>query len=236
MKEYFSHDYNARNDKQLVKLHMKKGLSGIGAYWCIVEMLYEEGGYLNIDEYERITFELRTDYDLIKSVIEEFDLFKNDDIRFWSETALFRLQERMAKSQKARESVQKRWNKLKNNTNVLRTYDNRNTIKVKESKVNEYIYNQFYDSELKKSNNDKKYEMFIKMLFGENEEKRKLTGILKIENQLTFDNFNKILAIKPNDIFISDILLKIENDSKYYKGKKSLYRTLLNWVNLRFVK
>lgn len=99
-----------------------------------------------------------------------------------------------------------------------------------------YIYNQFYDSELKKSNNNKKYEMFIKMLFGENEEKRKLTGILKIENQLTFDNFNKILAIKPNDIFISDILLKIENDSKYYKGKKSLYRTLLNWVNGRFVK
>jgi len=54
MKEYFSHDYNARNDTKLVKVFMKYQLKGIGAYWCIIEMLYEEGGYLLRSEYERI--------------------------------------------------------------------------------------------------------------------------------------------------------------------------------------
>lgn len=136
-KDYFSHDYNARNDKKLTKVFMKHNLAGIGAYWCIIEMLYEEGGYLLIDEYERIAFELRADFDFIKSVIEDFDLFENDDVKIWSDTALERLKLRAEKSQKARESIEKRWNKHKNNTNVLQSKNNSNTIKVKESKVKE---------------------------------------------------------------------------------------------------
>ena len=137
MKEYFSHDYNSRNDKKIIKLSMKHGVSGIGIYWCIVEMLYEESGYLNVNEYERISYELRTDYEIVKSVIQDFELFKTDGDLFYSESALNRLNERSEKSQKARESINKRWNKIKNNTNVIRTNNDSNTIKVKESKVKE---------------------------------------------------------------------------------------------------
>jgi len=137
MKEFFSHDFNARNDKQLIKVHMKHGLSGIGAFWCIVEMLFEESGYLSIDEYERIAFELRTDNDTIRSVIEDFDLFENDGEKFWSVSALDRLKIRMDKSEKARESVNKRWKKYERNTNVKESQSERNTSKVKESKVKE---------------------------------------------------------------------------------------------------
>lgn len=137
MKEYFSHDYNARNDKKLIKLFMKHGVSGIGIYWCIVEMLYEESGYLNIDEYERIAFELRIEYDVVKSVIQEFELFDFDSEKFWSNSAISRLDQRMLKSEKARESVMKRWIKNKSNTNVIRSNNDSNTIKVKESKVKE---------------------------------------------------------------------------------------------------
>ena len=137
MKEYFSHDYNARNDTKLVKLFMKLGLKGIGAYWCIIEMLYEEGGYLLRSEYERISFELRTEPKFIKNIIEDFDLFKKDTKKVWSETALDRLNKRIEKSTKARESVQKRWKKYERNTNVLQTKNDCNTSKVKESKVKE---------------------------------------------------------------------------------------------------
>ena len=136
MKEYFSHDYNARNDTKLVKLFMKHGLKGLGAYWCIIEMLYEEGGYLLRSEYERISFELRTELDFIITIIEDYDLFKKDKYKFWSETALDRLEKRSEKSEKARASVQKRWDKYKSNTNVKQTKNNSNTSKVKESKVN----------------------------------------------------------------------------------------------------
>ena len=38
--EYFSHDYKARHDDKLIRVFMRHGLSGIGAYWCIIEMLY----------------------------------------------------------------------------------------------------------------------------------------------------------------------------------------------------
>jgi hypothetical protein len=134
MKEYFSHDFNARNDTKLIKLFMKHGVSGIGIYWCIIEMIYEESGYLDLSEYERIAFELRVNIESIRSVIEDFNLFENDGERFWSESALDRIQQRMNKSEQARKSVMKRWNKKKRNTNVLQTNNESNTSKVKESK------------------------------------------------------------------------------------------------------
>jgi len=135
MKNYFSHDYNARNDKKLVMASMKYGLEALGAYWCIIEMLNEEGGYLSITEYERITFELRTTEELVKYLIHDSLLFENDGVRFWSNTALERLKLRAEKSEKARTSIEARWNKP-NNTNVLQKNNKRNTIKIKKSKIN----------------------------------------------------------------------------------------------------
>ena len=95
-------------------------------------MLYEEGGYLPLSEYERITFELRCSNELITHLINDSELFENDGEMFWSNTAIERLQMRSSKSQKARESIEHRWSK-KRNTNVLKTNNERNTSKVKES-------------------------------------------------------------------------------------------------------
>ena len=88
MKEYFSHDYNARSDKKMVVVFMRHGLAGIGAYWCIIEMLYEEGGYLLLNEYERISFELRIDENVIRDIIERTKLFKNDSEKIIDELLL----------------------------------------------------------------------------------------------------------------------------------------------------
>lgn len=129
---YFSHDYNSRSDKNLVKVRMRMGMAGVGLYWCIVEMLYEEGGYLNRSEYERISFELQSNYDDVTMLIEQFELFKFDAEKFWSNSALERLKIRQNKSDKARESINYRWN----NTNVKRSNDKRNTIKERKGKEN----------------------------------------------------------------------------------------------------
>jgi len=137
MKEtfYFSHDYNARSDWKLVKVSMKHGMEWIWAYWCIIEMLYEEWWYLEIEEYERITFELRVSYDIVKSIVNNFWLFESDDKKFWSNSVLDRLKQRMDKSEKARISVQKRWdNKNKKDTIVLQTNNDSNTIKERKGK------------------------------------------------------------------------------------------------------
>lgn len=141
---YFSHDYGARKDPKLVKLMMTEGHSGKGIYWDIIEMMYEEGGYLLLSEIATYAFELRTECDRIANVLHSYDLFKNDGEKVWSESVLRRLKLREEKSTKAAESAAKRWkNNAENkqvNANALRTHCDGNAIKErkgKESKVNE---------------------------------------------------------------------------------------------------
>ena len=60
---YFSHDYHARDDIKLKKLRMSMKMEGIGIYWCIIEFLYENDGYLTLDDdVEMLVYELRIDY------------------------------------------------------------------------------------------------------------------------------------------------------------------------------
>lgn len=127
---YFSHDYNARGDRKMVNLLMTVGIEGIGIYWCIVEMLYEEGGYLMRTECERIAFELRTHSERIEQVINS-TLFKNDDEKFWSESVLQRIEIRRIKSEKARESANYR------HANAMRTHNNGNAININRNAIKE---------------------------------------------------------------------------------------------------
>ena len=130
--DYFSHDTKARSDSKLVSLAMRQGMEGLGVYWCIVEMLYENEGRIMRTECERIAYELRTHSDCINSVIYEHDLFQWDDEYFWSNSVLKRLKTITEKSDKARQSATKRWE----NANAMRTQCDGNAIKEKESKVN----------------------------------------------------------------------------------------------------
>lgn len=146
MKEtfYFTHDYNARNDLKLVKVRKKYGHEGYGIYWILVEMMYEHGGKLPF-ELEDLAYELRTEAGIIKSIIEDFGLFKKDDTHFWSDSVIGRLKARQDKQEKARQSANSRWGKGKNDANALPTQSDRNAkkeskgkeIKEKESKEEE---------------------------------------------------------------------------------------------------
>ena len=101
----------------------------------------------------------------------------------------------------------------------------------------EFIKNrkEIYMREFEKSKNTK-YKEFVDYLFGKNMLERPLHGVLSIEQQLTEEQFVKVMdRCNEKNKKIGHILTKIENDPKYYKGKKSLYRTLLNWIEDRFV-
>jgi hypothetical protein len=150
---YFSHDYNARNDEKIKELIFKYGMFGYGIYWSIIEELYQNTNVLHLN-YERIAYELRTDIDCIKSVINDFNLFVINDENFSSLSVQKRLDERVNKSKKAAESVSKRWN----NTNVIRKEYERNTIK--ESKVKEIniSFSNFWDLYDKKVGDKEKIE------------------------------------------------------------------------------
>lgn len=125
---YFPHDYNARNDRKLVRVLMELGLSGIGAYWCVVEMLYEEGGYLNCSDIPMIAKELRMQVRTLENLIENFGLFEQTEEHFYSSSVLFRLSKRIARSDAARNSALSRWN---SGANAMRTQCEGNAIKDK---------------------------------------------------------------------------------------------------------
>ena len=110
---YFSHDYNCRNDEKIKRLLRKHGMSGYGIFWSIVEDLYNNSNQLMLD-YEGIAYDLRSDIETIKSIINDFDLFMIEDNIFGSKSIENRIQERSEKSSKARTSALSKWG---NNTN-----------------------------------------------------------------------------------------------------------------------
>jgi hypothetical protein len=150
---YFSHDYNARNDEKIKELIFKYGMFGYGIYWSIIEELYQNTNVLHLN-YERIAYELRTDIDCIKSVINDFNLFVINDENFSSLSVQKRLDERVNKSKKAAESVSKRWN----NTNVIRKEYERNTIKESKGKEINISFSDFWDLYDKKVGDKEKIE------------------------------------------------------------------------------
>ena len=140
MKEtyYFSHDYNARSDIKIKKLIAKHGMVGYGVFWAIVEDLYNNANALPTD-YESIAFDIRSECELVKSVVNDFDLFVIDVNTFGSSSVERRLNERNAKSESARQSALKRWESMRSHSDgipfVLQSQSDGNAIK--ESKVKE---------------------------------------------------------------------------------------------------
>jgi len=144
---YFSHDYNARNDAKIKNLIRKHGINGYGIFWAIVEDLYNNANALPTD-YESIAYDLRTDSEIIKSVINDFDLFVLDGGNFGSLSIEKRINERNEKSKNARLAAESRWNKVKEDANAMQTHSNRNAIKERKG-------NEINESKEKKGNESK---------------------------------------------------------------------------------
>lgn len=134
MPEYFSHDYGARKDPKMILLQQKMGHEGHGIYWGLIETLYEQNGYIMRSHCDGIAFDLHTSIDKINSVINNFDLFKFDIDKIWSDSVLKRIKIRHEKSEKAANSAKFRWN----NANALRTHCDGNAKKeIKEKEIKE---------------------------------------------------------------------------------------------------
>lgn len=172
---YFSHDFNARNDIKLKKVTMRLGMKGIGLYWCIIECLYENDGYLSFDDIKLLAYELRVDEKAIINLIENFDLFKKDENRFYSPSVLKRLQKINDKANKNRENVLKRWEKVKktsdnecNEFEIPNEYENDTNVcnsnyYIKENKIKE---NKIKENNILLTTTDNNIYSFIEQNFG----------------------------------------------------------------------
>lgn len=126
---YFSHDYNARNDEKIKRLIRKHGMVGYGIFWSIVEDLYNNANALRTD-YEGIAYDLRSDCDIVASVVNDFDLFIFNGDFFGSNSVQERLDQRNSKSESARKSASYRWE----NANALQTQSEGNAKKERKGK------------------------------------------------------------------------------------------------------
>ena len=163
---YFSHDYTAKSDEKIKNLIYEFGYEGYGIYWSLIEELYQNANALQTN-YKRIAFDMRVDENTIKSIIENFDLFVVENGFFGSLSVQRRLDMRNEKSNKARESAQKRWTK---DANALPTQSDSNAIKeskVKENKLKEVIdidfFNEVWELYNKKLNKEESFKAFKKI-------------------------------------------------------------------------
>jgi hypothetical protein len=105
-------------------------------------MLYEQNGYISLDHLETIAFELHQECKRITSVLKDFDLFKFEGDKFYSESVLKRIEIRADKSKKASSAAHTRWTIY---ADALQTQCKGNAIKVNKRKVNK--------KEIKEDNN-----------------------------------------------------------------------------------
>lgn len=105
-KEYFTHDYNARNDPKCVALIKDFGMTGYGVFWCLVEIMNEQGG--RIKKFPSLFSALAHDLKIrenaltkqIEAMLHKYHLLVEDEKYIWSESVLGRLSEREDKKKK----------------------------------------------------------------------------------------------------------------------------------------
>jgi hypothetical protein len=230
---YFSHDYNARSDPKIRRMLQKLGWEAYGLFWAIVEDLYINGNRLPTD-YEGMAYDLRANQETIKRIIEDFELFKIEENFFESVSIKRRMAKRDEKSEQAKLSVQKRWEKYYSNVK------NKNTnVDLLPTNVPETAYD---DS----TNVPKTSTIYIDSIDSIDREIDKekskvvdLTGnkIFNIEedllkNQIQFEKIGMATSKKPDQIKASlhKFHLHLTKKEEYPIARKAAYAGFEMWI------
>lgn len=106
-KEYFPHDYGARISLRGVRKDY--GLQGVGFYWCFVEILHEEGGYIKEDDLDNIAYDLQVESELCKAITHNYDLFTVKKGKIYSDRVLRNIRKRAEISDARKKAASQRW-------------------------------------------------------------------------------------------------------------------------------
>lgn len=149
---YFSHDSNALTDTKILNMRADYGLEGYGLYWVIIEMLRNEESYklsLNKNTYRAIKTLTNTTIDIekfIKDCIEDYELFLQEDEKFYSNSLLKRMLEYERKKEANKKNgmlggrpkkTEKKPNGFENETQGYENETQKNQSKGKENKEKE---------------------------------------------------------------------------------------------------
>lgn len=111
---YFQHDRYARQDPKIkaMLVHFRKeselkAQAAVCIYWWIVEDMHTDD--YPISKLDVFADDYRCDADFLKSILEDFELFRIEDDCYVSDRVLRNLKEQQEKSEKARNKANKRW-------------------------------------------------------------------------------------------------------------------------------
>ena len=104
---WFRHDFNASSDEKIVRLLMKKGVSGYGVYWLLIEELAKANNLELACSYDELAYKLHTKESLVKSIVEDFELFVVNDGKFYTQRLRSDMEE-MTRSKEKRSNAGKK--------------------------------------------------------------------------------------------------------------------------------
>lgn len=136
---YFSHDSNAKDDPKCSLLIEELGLEGYGIFWILVEVLRDQPNYrYPLKMLPILARKYNTTTAKIEVVVKNYALFEIKEEEFFSVSLLNRMEQKEAKSLKAKESANARWLKVQSdgNANALQTQSDSNAIKESKGKEN----------------------------------------------------------------------------------------------------
>ena len=92
MTDYFFHDTNASSDEKLLEVNNEMKCQGLGIYWCLIELLKQNGGKMNYKP-TLLAFTIRgCTADEVQQIITKYGLFEVQDGQFRSPSLLRRIE------------------------------------------------------------------------------------------------------------------------------------------------
>lgn len=83
--QYFPHQYNAHDDEKLQRVVIDHGLVGYAVFFLLLEYLgQKKDRALTKDFYKVLAWNYRIDEEVVRSVVEDYDLFEVSDNQFRS--------------------------------------------------------------------------------------------------------------------------------------------------------
>jgi len=236
---YFSHDYNARNDKKISALVRDFKSAGYGVFWCVAEMLHEEGGEIEWDDLtiSAISKDLNEDFDLVRNIIEKcvskFKLFNISEDNILTASRV----KRNLDKRKSISEIRSKAGKTGANAKQMLANAEQNQakeikekeIKEKENKGNDILIIEERGNNIRKQEDKKINNSFNTMPVPEN-----FNGLPKNTKKAAAEIVYRMQAFKISDEDQDAMweVFKIQNltGHNWYANESKVYTHYINWI------
>lgn len=225
---YFDHDYNAQNDPKIEAMLFEKGWEGYGIFWAIIEKLAQEPCHKLLKLYDRIAFVLRTKFELVKSIVEDYKLFQIDDQFFWSERLNKHFEKRAILAEKGRigglkrvanskpplkpalkpplddpssikeNKIKEKENKDKDKSSLILSLDGDKSPKNQNQKINSFKSLSEHDFMVSLAEYEKEFSTHLIFEFGQYWTEKNSNGVMKFQLQETWDTKKRLIRWQNN--------------------------------------